>query len=322
MIFDFGRLFRDTLSGFGFDPCIVLNTYDPGHDPIRGWPLKLPQIEFDKNTLLVLNLQDWMTYRDGTWLELKHIEQMYHKHCDQVVAIHWPHDLSRYYHGPVNLLEFNVHETAIIGHLVDTQHVWRPAVSAPKDIAWQCLNGRRCPHRLRVVQRLEHECNGILSYSDVIKLDTWPYNTYRGTENEDNFLRLLPVYSRAAVNIVTETIYNDPVGIVTEKTILALLSCQIPIVIGYQGIVDDCRSLGFDMFDDLVDTSYDTLPNDQRAEAAIAANIDLIQGRIDLLPYQERLRRQQEYVLDQWILDITERFQNQCRSLSSRLLSR
>jgi len=58
------------------------------------------------------------------------------------------------------------------------------------------------------------------------------------------------------------------------------------------------------MFDDLVNTSYDWLPNDQRAETALELNRELILGNIDLNPYQERLQRQQNFVLDiypKWI---------------------
>lgn len=321
MKFDAHNFFRCTLAALGFDPVIVPNTYDPPHDPDLGWPLKLPDVDFHDRTLLVLNLQDWLTWKDGGWQELRRIESTYQDRSNRVAVIVWPHDFARHYSGPVNVLEFNVHEVAILHNLADTADVWRPQLDQAKDLAWQCLNGRRCPHRLRAAQCLEKEPNGVLSYGDVIPLTDWPYSTYPGTENEDNFLRLLPVYSRAAVNIVTETRYEEPSGIISEKTMFAMLGQQIPIVLGYRGIVSDCRSLGFDVFDDVVDTSYDQLPNDQRVEAAIRSNLDLIRGRIDLRPYRERLQQQQAYLLERWVPAITDRFQNQCRSMASRLLS-
>ncbi len=91
-------------------------------------------------------------------------------------------------------------------------------------------------------------------------------------------------------------------------------------MIGHQGIVDQCRRMGFDMFDDLVDNSYDTMPNESRAEMALMLNEDLIRGKIDLSPYRNRLERQREYVL--WGLpDRMEReFITQARALADRLL--
>ena len=58
--------------------------------------------------------------------------------------------------------------------------------------------------------------------------------------------------------------------------------------------------MGFDMFDDLADNSYDNISNDlglERADQALIRNRDLIQGRIDLAPYRARLERNREWVL-------------------------
>ena len=127
----------------------------------------------------------------------------------------------------------------------------------PKTQAWQCLNGRMCTHRRRAVDILQHWPNGMLSYGNEIPLPEWAYSTYRGTENDDNFIRLADVYGSCAVNIVTETEYNTTPGIISEKTLMAFAAQQIPIVIGHSNAVQHCKELGFDMFDDLVDTSYD-----------------------------------------------------------------
>jgi hypothetical protein len=147
---------------------------------------------------------------------------------------------------------------------------------------------------------LKNWSNGILSYGIERPLELYSYSNYPTTENEDNFIKLTNVYSKCAVNIVTETQYDSRPGIITEKTFLAFLSRQIPIVIGYPGIVQDCIDLGFDMFTDLVDTSYDYAPNDCRVEQALQSNKDLILGKIDLVAYQDRLEQQQNYVLMQY----------------------
>jgi hypothetical protein len=128
------------------------------------------------------------------------------------------------------------------------------------------------------------------------------------------------VYGSAPVNIVTETQYDPPTGIITEKTLLAMAAQQIPIVIGHRGIVDQCRRMGFDMFDDLVDNSYDQLPNKSRVEEALELNRDLIQGKIDLSPYRSRLVRQREYLLYGLPDRMAHEFVIQARALADRLL--
>jgi hypothetical protein len=195
---------------------------------------------------------------------------------------------------------------------------WTNRINA-KTSAWQCLNGRMCLHRRRAVDILQHWPNGVLSYGNDIPLDAWAYDTYRGTENEDNFMRLLPVYAKCQVNIVTETQYDEPPGIVSEKTLMAMIAQQVPIVIGHQGIVQDCRELGFDMFDDLVDTSYDSMPNDIRVEQAILKNQDLILGKINLAPYQERLQKQRSFLLDEFVTGTQQRYIRDVEQLAKKL---
>jgi hypothetical protein len=132
-------------------------------------------------------------------------------------------------------------------------------------------------------------------------------------------MRLLPIYAKCQVNIVTETQYDEPPGIVSEKTLMAMIAQQVPIVIGHQGIVQDCRELGFDMFDDLVDTSYDSMPNDIRVEQAIIKNQDLILGKINLAPYQERLQKQRSFLLDEFVTGTQQRYIQDVEQLAKKL---
>jgi hypothetical protein len=170
--------------------------------------------------------------------------------------------------------------------------------------------------------------NGWMSLGMDVPLPKHPYDGYPGTENhpgtenDDNFIMLDYVYGSTAVNIVTETQFYQLTGIVTEKTFHALMAEQIPIIIGYKGIVEHCRQMGFDMFDDLVDHSYDTVPGPERIHAAIELNRDLIQGKIDLAPYKQRLQRNREYVLWGLIDKMQADFVADARKLADKLLPR
>jgi len=93
---------------------------------------------------------------------------------------------------------------------------------------------------------------------------------------------------------------------------------QIPIVIGTQGLVSSLRRHGFDMFDDVVDTSYDMLPNSTRLEQALLLNQDLILGKIDLAPYRDRLHAQREFLLDDYTTMMELRFVRDCEQLAKK----
>lgn len=312
---DYTAFFRSTLTDLGFDLVPVWNCFDPPHSTTRGWPLKLPAVDFKSNTLLLLHFQDFITPGDSI-IELQKVENYYKDHARQILVTHWTHDLKSHYQGPINLIEFSSHNIQTIESIADRKHQWIDSIVQPKNLAWQCLNGRKCPHRLRAVQILESWPKGMVSYGDVITLNQWNYATYQGTENHENFVRLAPLYGQAAVNVVTETQYDSRPGIVTEKTLMAMIAGQVPVIIGHAGIVQDCKELGFDMFDGLVDTSYDWLPNDQRVEQALLRNQDLIQGKIDLGRYQQRLQAQQEYVLYHHVEQVKSYFIDQARKLA------
>jgi hypothetical protein len=299
---DFSHFINQTLGPLGFDLVTRYQVTCGDYSYENGWPLYLPVAEFTAKTLVVLHFPDFITFRDGRWLELEAIERFYGKHCNQVLVTHWTADLDQFYHGPVNTIKFSNHNYDLCNEFAAKFDEWRHILTQPRTHAWQCLNGRICSNRSRVAYTLKNweGSNVWLSLGAEIPLPEHEYSNYFGCENYPNFLKLGYVYSSAAVNVVTETQYFDITGIVTEKTLMAFAAEQVPIVIGHPGIVQHCRRMGFDMFDDVVDTSYDNISNDQgfeRAEQALLRNRDLIQGRIDLTPYRARLERNREHML-------------------------
>ena len=277
------------------------NCFQPPYDTAQGWPLRLPAVDWQCTDFVVLMFQDFVTMQQGVCVELARVEQVYGAHADRVIVIHWPHALARYYRGAVNLVEFNVHEYMILQNLKQIQTQWIKALEYERDQSWMSINGRRCPHRLKVVQHLQHGWrHGTVSLGDTVPLDSYPYSTYRGTSNEDNWVRLAPLYARHHFNIVTETQYDQTPGIITEKTIFALLAAQIPIVIGYPGIVQDCEELGFDMFTDVVDVSYDHLPDHERWQAALDLNRGHVGDYVPTSVVTNRLQHQAAWLLTEW----------------------
>lgn len=316
---NYSQLFENTLKKLGFDAHIELNTFLPPYHPQPGWPLKLPEINWKSNSLLVLHFQDFVTITEQGITELDRVRDHYGKHADRVLVTHMHPGLEKVYNGPVNLIEFSSHNYREIYRMRHCWADWQHVVDQPKTRPWQCLNGRKCSHRRQVVNILSQWGNGVFSYGTDIPLPEWDYGTYRGRENNENFIRLGSVYGACAVNIVTETLYDPVPGLFSEKTLFAMLAQQIPIVIGSQGLVASLRSHGFDMFDDVVDTSYDSLPNETRLVKALELNRDLIQGQVDLLPYRDRLQEQRNFVLDDYTNLMELRFIRDCEHLANKL---
>jgi hypothetical protein len=320
---DFGHFFNKTLGPMGFDIVSGLSAAQRPYNDETGWPLILPKTEFTEKTLVIVHFPDFITLRDdGTCVELEQIEKFYGDNAHRVLVTYWTHDLDKIYNGPLNLIRFSNHNLDTSIELRNRFDEWKHILDQPRPYAWQCLNGRICAHREIAVNLLKDLDNGWLSLGMEIPLSTHPYNGYPGCENDDNFIALDYIYGSTAVNIVTETQFFQQTGIVTEKTFHALMAEQVPIIIGHKGIVEHCRQMGFDMFDDLVDNSYDNIDGALRIHAAIERNLDLITGKIDLAPYKQRLQRNREYVLCGLIDKMQEDFIADAQKLAEKLLPR
>jgi hypothetical protein len=93
-------------------------------------------------------------------------------------------------------------------------------------------------------------------------------------DNAKNFdLHLRSLYQNHFVEIVVETQFNVPFFGASEKFKNSVYGCSFPIVLGGLGVVKFLRNLGFDLFDDVVDHSYDLIQDPlDRLRAAIDLN--------------------------------------------------
>lgn len=115
------------------------------------------------------------------------------------------------------------------------------------------------------------------------EIDSDSYNIYQeygqgATDNAGNFEnRLRAMYRDSFVEIVSESVFAAPSFMITEKTAHSFYGCNFPIILGGCGIISHLRELGLDMFDDVVDHSYDTIANPfDRIVAAIELNRTLL----------------------------------------------
>lgn len=75
--------------------------------------------------------------------------------------------------------------------------------------------------------------------------------------NFDKFLK--PLYKNSVVEIVNETIFMHDYGLITEKFLQSVYAFNLPIILNVPGAVAHLRAIGFDMFDRVIDHSYDTI---------------------------------------------------------------
>lgn len=85
-------------------------------------------------------------------------------------------------------------------------------------------------------------------------------------------------YKHSAVEIAIETVFINRTGILTEKYINTVYGANFPILIGMANSVAHLRKLGLDLFDDIVDHSYDTIKDPYtRLAQAITRNLELLE---------------------------------------------
>jgi len=96
--------------------------------------------------------------------------------------------------------------------------------------------------------------------------------------NVSNFKgSLINYYQQVFVEIITETSYTEQAFNLTEKTLHSIYGKCFPILISSAGTVKFLREMGMDMFDDIIDHSYDSIHNPiDRMYRAITDNIDLL----------------------------------------------
>ncbi len=82
-------------------------------------------------------------------------------------------------------------------------------------------------------------------------------------------------FDDAYVHLLTETCYHgyNYKNFLTEKTIKIFDNFQIPLVVGTVGYVKYLRSLGYHMFDNIIDHSYDDIVKDRARFEAITKEI-------------------------------------------------
>jgi hypothetical protein len=152
-------------------------------------------------------------------------------------------------------------------------------------------------------------------------------DTYNVPPNHNalNFdLNLKHLYNHCALEIVTETTFFNRGQFASEKYLNSVYGCNFPILISNAGTVAYLRNNGFDMFDDVVDHSYDLEPDPVlRIYSAIQKNLHLLSDRDYAIQQwyccQERFVKNLEYARQEMYTDFANKFSHDLTNLLSEL---
>lgn len=143
-------------------------------------------------------------------------------------------------------------------------------------VCWEFDMARHSHARDKLITGYNLFLNSPLNNSDDFEI----YQHYGKTQNDNarNFdVQLRSKYQNSFVEIVSESSFCAPSFNITEKTANCFFGCNFPIMLGGAGIVQHLRDLGLDVFDDVIDHSYDKMSNPfDRIFAAIDNNKSIL----------------------------------------------
>lgn len=85
------------------------------------------------------------------------------------------------------------------------------------------------------------------------------------------------IFNDSAISLISETVYFEKSSVLTEKTLYSIYGLTFPLFVGGYGHCDAMTSLGFDMFEDIFDHSYQYKPTlFERCYQAIRCNHHLL----------------------------------------------
>ena len=282
------------------------------------WTLNLPEISKSQwrnpNFRLVIHAQDFCNYANNELcLELYEIEKFYDQdYHSQIIFLHWDHDLQNTYIGQIRCVEFPSHSWELVEGLKDQHSKWKSVYTkGKKKYNFICLNGYPRAHRNRIYKILKHHKSGLVTHRTHNDYKKAPYAKYN-FNNVENFIKLKSLYKSAKASVVTESIYSDAPGIITEKTLLAIAAKHPFMCIGHQNIHVEIAERGFENYDEIFDLDYDIIESEFRLEAAVQMNLDnLIHKDFDVDQAKEKIERNFDFLMNDYMESIETRAEQQ-----------
>ena len=287
------KIFEEMLIGWGIDNfsewTLIIDARDEWFRPhismkkeLRSWSKKFKKIVIESNSIFdpseseyaeihfhpttCIILNDWykeLQEENISWNAIKYTKQFIalarRPSKARVLFMKRLFD-ARFY--PVNL-------RASCGSMIDnipSFYTTKPIIiSNPKDSLETNLSSDSEPDQ--TIQLEEH-----VDYEELFSPYEWPVYVDGKPASNDIMVHSdgHHIFYTNAVNVICESMEldNQPINL-SEKTFKAFAWHQIPLWHASPGTVQSVRDLGFDVFDDVFDHSYDSLPYDKRVESLV-----------------------------------------------------
>ena len=121
---------------------------------------------------------------------------------------------------------------------------------------------------------------------------------FKNAKTYDELLKKT-VFEPSCISIITEPCYYEREAMVTEKTLMAFLAGTIPIWFGGWKNSQSLAKLGFDVFEDIVDHSYETLEDPrERCTQSLERNLHLFNDFESLKTILEKNKTRLQHNVD------------------------
>jgi len=117
---------------------------------------------------------------------------------------------------------------------------------------------------------------------NLLKIRNFDKKTDRVANNYNE--NLLPVYENIGIEIITGTMFFEKTPVISEKEVQSVFGKNFPIYMNGVGMVREMKKLfDLDLFDDIIDNSYDEIEDHfERLAAAIDRNQHLLDGSTNI----------------------------------------
>lgn len=286
------------------------------------WKMELPKIEKSRwnqrNFRLVLHAQDFLHwYNNELCVELFEIEKHYTPEQQlKIIFLHWDHDLRDRYYGCIKCIEFASHSWEVVEGLKERHKDWKSVYTkGKKKYNWLCLNGYPRKHRNEIYHKLKTYTQGFTTHRTHNDYKKAPYAKYN-FDNVENFIKLKALYKSAQSSIVTESIYSDSPGIITEKTLFAIAAHHPFLCIGHQHIHRELKERGFQLYDSLFDLDFDVIESEYRLDAALELNLPiLLDKNFNVDSARDTIKMNFDFLMNDYMHSIENRAIEQLREI-------
>ena len=241
------------------------------------------------------------------------VEQLHERYSNlQVISTVVPNYPSRlkfsghWFMSPYNFYKFNS------AYAWATEHINKLSMdNQDRPYMVDCLLGRQTESRNFIESKYTssaHKSKFVFSYfKDNIKNGTWDFSVdsikYTSEIVKVNDQEFCPsatiphgVYNQTYYSIVAETVFFNKYNFYTEKIIKPMLGKRPFVVFAGQNYLANLKKLGFKTFSDIIDESYDTIPEHRRRWTAAWQQLEfLIQQDPDYIYQQTEQIREHNY---------------------------